>query len=234
MPKIKLHILPQLMPTFCFSIALVIASCGYDCPERKAVNTNYFISDANRVSIPYRFDGKDTLTYISDGGDTAVLYGVGIKQYFERRSSNDETYEDCPSGDLDLCENLEYLFEGDKGKGLHSLLFRVYLWAPYYTNTSSYDQLGGFKVNVTEWSGKFWNNNDTFNYFDKDPDYSINGMNSQAFYTNKVTINAQEYWGFAIAKYIGYPKNTDTLLIYNKNHGALEIRTKDNLWKLDL
>jgi hypothetical protein len=214
----------------CFVLSFYLQSCNWGNPcgdDYQSVNTNYFISDANKASIPFRPDGKDTLTYISDAGDTAVLYGVGVAQYTNRVSINRTSNPDCPEYDYGYCENIEYLFEGNKNKELNSLSFKAYLWLEDEV-TNSYEQLGGFILNGNIKSGLPGYNKGT-------PDYIISVLNNEARYYVKVVLSGQENMGILIAKREAHRDiNSDTLLIYNKTLGVLQIKLNNNLWKLDI
>ena len=227
MQKITSHFKPLIITMYCFLLSFYLQGCyGNPCgDDYQSVNTNYLISDANKAAIPYRPDGKDTLIYISDAGDTAILYGVGIKQYTNRVSRRRNSDPDCPEIDYDYCENLEYTYQGAKGKDLHSLSFRAYLWLAN-TSPDLYEQMGEFTINYYEKSGSFGEDNI--------PGNSLGYLNgSLYFYYSKVSLKGKDYWGAPVAKKEIYKKvNIDTLVIYNKDYGVIQLFINNQKWKL--
>lgn len=206
-------------------LSIHFTSCQYGDPcgeERTPVNTYYVISEANRTSIPFRADGKDTLTYISDAGDTAVLYGIGTKQIFERNVVRRESDPDCPEYDYDYCENIEYSFEGSNTKLLNSITFKMYFWR--INEGSTYKELGSFTFNkVIKTTKQSLALGDI-------PDDLLAGLRDINLYTAIVDIQGTKYNGMSIFN----SQNSDTLLIYNKNFGILQIQLNNQLWKLNL
>lgn len=130
-------------------IILFLTSCKQEptCGDLSDVVTTYTISDSDKAKIPYT--GNDTLVYISDAGDTAILIGQGKKNYYESvRSSLNSG--DCPRYKLDNNEiiailyssninellNIKYILNGNSEKThlictINSLSHGDY---PYYLN----------------------------------------------------------------------------------------------------
>jgi hypothetical protein len=81
-----------------------------DCPASQ--DYTYNVSKENRSKVPYK-TGYETLTYISDSGDTAVLHGQGIKNYYVTSSDYTTNNPDCGGMDEWHVERIDYSFEGD-------------------------------------------------------------------------------------------------------------------------
>lgn len=92
---------------------LFIYSCNRNdtsCGDLSDVITNYNISDGDKAKIPYI--GTDTLVFISDANDTAILIGQGKKRY-----NKTETYNisggDCPRNGISNYDNINIDFIGN-------------------------------------------------------------------------------------------------------------------------
>lgn len=212
----------QLITCLILLSLIFFSSCSDNdpCNNSPSKETIIYLGSANKAAIPYRPDGKDTLVYISDVGDTAILFGIGAKTYFEREWVRRDADPDCGQGDYNLLETLEYTFEGSKNKPLYSISFKAYLWRRYAD--SEYGDLGGFVINESIRSG-------TINK-DYDPDVGLASLNNINYYTSKVNIKGIDFTGNEVNKKLA----EDTLIIYNKNYGILQINLNNQLWKLDI
>lgn len=191
--------------------------CNDDSPSKE---TPYYLDAVNKTNIPYRQDGKDTLVYISDAGDTATLYGIGAKTYFGREWVRREPNPDCGAGDYNLLETLEYTFEGSKTKPLNSISFKAYLWR--INAGSTYKQLAAFTFNGNI---KTTQQNLPLGGI---PDDLLFGINDTNQYTTKISLNGIAFSGISIYN----NQNTDTLLIYNKAYGILRVKLNGQLWNI--
>jgi hypothetical protein len=81
-----------------------------DCPASQ--DYTYNVSKENKSKVPYK-TGYETLTYISDSGDTAVLQGQGIKNYYVTSSDYSTDDPDCGGMDEWHVESIDYSFVGD-------------------------------------------------------------------------------------------------------------------------
>jgi hypothetical protein len=78
--------------TFSFTAKLVsilllfilAQSCTKDasCGDQSDIVNSYYISADDKSKIPFK--GNDTLTYISDAGDTAILIGSGKREFIDK------------------------------------------------------------------------------------------------------------------------------------------------------
>lgn len=114
-PNIKaiLHILL----TSSFSLLLLqLFSCQPEenCPERETKYSQYNISEDDKSKIP--FTGTDTLVYISNDGDTAILYGRGKKAFIDEVVAKTSINPACPHYDYDYFENIEFLYRGNNAE----------------------------------------------------------------------------------------------------------------------
>jgi len=72
------------------------------------INITYNVADSNKAKIPYT--GNDTLIFVSDAKDTAVLIGQGKKPSYI--SVNNRTGSvDCPKYNNYNYENIDYIFK---------------------------------------------------------------------------------------------------------------------------
>ncbi len=184
--------------------ALVLSNCKPDnpCDVSPTQNVTYNLDTADINKIPYRTDGRDTLVYISDEGDTATLYGQGAKRDYDvigtRRSPN----PDCQEVDAKSYETIEYYF-----KGTSPLI-----------NTINYKVTSDNGVTV------YFNINNISLY---DPYFEF--VNYTNRYIDTVLINSKIYNGVLL--YSSRPSVANIPLLYNYKFGILKI-TKDGLiWR---
>jgi hypothetical protein len=97
-----------------FNIIFCFVACvkeGVNCDSYK--DSYYYLSDDFKGKIPYK--GFDTLTFISNMGDTAILYCQGKNQNFDKESQN-QTAADCGEAKHNFYEKIEFNFEGSNSK----------------------------------------------------------------------------------------------------------------------
>lgn len=123
---------------YCFILifSVILNSCQQkksDCPQK---NGYHLLSNNNRAT-PY--NGYDTLVFISNTGDTAILYGQGKKSYEKLISTVGNPCDNITYHD----ENLELIFTGN-----NSVLSKIGLHGYYETETKGlYGELTDFTVN---------------------------------------------------------------------------------------
>lgn len=71
-------------------------------------NIYYNIADSNKAKIPYL--GTDTLVFISDQGDTAILIGQGKKTYYVTNTRDNSGNADCQWLENKNFENVDLSF----------------------------------------------------------------------------------------------------------------------------
>ena len=103
--SLKLH--PALFVAVLFCSTAVQFSCDDPKPCPKADTITYNLSAAEKAFIPYK--GHETLTFVSNLGDTMHFYGQGRKTHYEK---DDWTSGDCPGPYFEL-ENDEASFKSD-------------------------------------------------------------------------------------------------------------------------
>jgi hypothetical protein len=97
-----------------FNIIFCFIACvkeGVNCDSY--IDSYYYLSDDFKGKIPYK--GFDTLTFISNMGDTAILYCQGKNQNFDKESQN-QTAADCGEAKHNFYEKIEFNFEGSNSK----------------------------------------------------------------------------------------------------------------------
>jgi hypothetical protein len=150
---------------------LLICSCKREtnCGDLSDVITNYNISGEDKAKIPYT--GSDTLIFISDVNDTAILIGQGKNIYYTKER-NSLSSGDCPRMGEDNFENFAINFNGPNAD--LSILKYVF----YMTK----DKRGGVYITI---------NNNTY------PE-SINFLNNPYYYTDSTLIENKYYKGCII------------------------------------
>lgn len=192
---------------FCFSLAglLGLSSCS-DSPcadEEPSQSTYFYISETNKSKIPYHSDGLDTLVYISESGDSAILLGQGKANYFEKVAINRNSNPDCPFYDYNYFETIQYRFKDGFINGIDQIDIK------YHTIPSSL---------VEEYLSIAVNTNMYRTYF-------ISANNEQ-FYADSTIINGTTYYGRTL-----YGAD-DSPILYNFKFGVLQFTLNNKKWKL--
>jgi len=92
------------------SLLFILQACKRtepDCGDLSDVITNYNIADSNKAKIPY--SGTDTLVFVSNSNDTAVLIGQG-KKSFQTAIRNSIAGGDCPRNAISNYDNIKINF----------------------------------------------------------------------------------------------------------------------------
>ncbi len=146
----------------------LLLSCSKDtgCGNANDIVNNYNISADDKSKIPFK--GNDTLVYISDVGDTAVLVGTGKIVFIDQVRKDISGNADCPKYSVDNNETISIEYTGDNNE-LNKLKYKIY---------------GNMEKTEIEF---------TFNNF-----YGITypyNFNTPVFYTDSVSIGNQFYIG---------------------------------------
>lgn len=118
--KTKLLYIVIICLQFIYSCKRTETSCG----DLSDVNTYYNISAADKAKIPYT--GTDTLVFISDENDTAMIIGMGKLSHYETIRGSISS-GDCPRSSVDNFDNIEFNFIG-LNKKFSSLKFKAYMY----------------------------------------------------------------------------------------------------------
>lgn len=128
------------------------------CPERETKYSQYYISEDDKSKTP--FTGTDTLVYISNEGDTAILYGQGKKAFIEEVAQKTSADPGCPHYDYNYFENIEFFYKGSNPElNLIFIDFNASVYSPIQTNAD-------FFVNSRKYSGYLGFINNNANYSD--------------------------------------------------------------------
>jgi hypothetical protein len=164
--------------------------------EEPSQHTEYRLSSDDKSRIP--FTGTDTLIFVSNLGDTAVLYAEGKEQYMETVSSNRNTDPGCPFFDYAYYEHI-----GFSWKGLHPR-FRKLRHSYFAKGESFYNQA----------------------YLDNE-EVGFSGLeyaNRESAYTENILINGTNYKAVSL---IPRANDTAGAILYNYHFGILKIRQQN-------
>jgi hypothetical protein len=198
----------------CCLLYLPFLSCTPLVPGCKPdVDVECNISEATKAKLPYRSDGKDTLTYFRKNGDTAVLYGVGVEV---KRLVNGFDWSPNPN----CIEMHRFHYE-----------VRIYRFAGINDNFRSLTFYLYYRIDVDNNLHEIGN----FTAYDDDQNYSfMNGpgdgytetdyFNDEKNYDHPVTIKNKVYNGCSIASL------SDFSVIYNYKYGALSVMCDGREW----
>lgn len=176
-------------------------SCSKEspCNNYTSQTFSYKLSENNKNQIPFK--GSDTLRYISNIGDTAILIGQGKNNYILNSKIRVSNNPACPEYD-----NYSNEFVDIKYKGTNSNLFEIFV--SYYNENPFGDELTTVYLNRlnTNYEGYYGFYND---------------MNR---YIHIVNIGSNTVSGVLIADDI----SKDPFFIYNKYYGILQITLDSN------
>jgi len=180
---------------------ILAQSCSKEspCNNYTSQTFSYKLSENNKNQIPFK--GSDTLRYISNIGDTAILIGQGKNNYILNSKIRVSTNPDCPEYD-----NYSNEFVDIKYKGTNPNLFEIFVrydnqnnWGDEYTNV----YLNKLNANYKAYSDYY---NDTVRY------------------NQIVNISNKKIFGIIIPG----DNNKDPFFIYNKYYGILQITLDSN------
>ncbi|MFA9213989.1 MAG: hypothetical protein ACEQSR_09115 [Candidatus Methylacidiphilales bacterium] len=103
---------------------MLTQSCSKDtsCGNTNDIVNDYNISDDDKSKIPLK--GNDTLIYISNAGDTAVLVGTGKRAFIDQVRKNNNNV-DCPIYTVDNNETISIEYNGNNPE-LYKVIYKIY------------------------------------------------------------------------------------------------------------
>jgi len=160
-----------------FLLIILAQSCTKDtnCGDQSKIENSYYISADDKSKIPFK--GNDTLTYISDAGDTAILIGNGKRAYMDVISKNIGDLE-CSRYQVENNETVSFEYNGSNSE-LNKIKYKIW---------------GNKDRTLIEYFVNDVYSNDYPYYF-----------NSTKFYTDSILINGIFYSGIPLdnVKYKG-------------------------------
>ena len=163
-----------------------------ECPPVVPFVKNYEIPDGDIANIPYK--GYDTLTYISDAGDTAMLYGHGRKKSVYWAVKETVNAEHCKVDNSYYYYKVETELTGSD-TALSRIKYEIYVRKEFPTEIQM-----SYYINLI-------------------PDgYTPDFINNQSKYKDSIQINGKFYTGrrLNIENTLNY--------LYNNKYGFLQIK----------
>jgi hypothetical protein len=159
---------------------------------------NYLLDDSTKVQIPYT--GKETLTFISSQGDTAILVGQGKNNYMKKTTKNSVTSMDCPEYDNYNFERVDVEYKGSNFN-LSYVFYRVEIdnWKDENTSVYLNENFSDSHLAYTE-------------YYNSTSRYDL-----QVQCGSKIIMGVKIYGG------------NNNPIIYNKLYGIIQIQIDSNL-----
>jgi hypothetical protein len=175
---------------------MLVQSCAKEsnCGDQTTITNIYNIADSNKAKIPYT--GNDTLIFISNQGDTAILIGIGRKaSYITSKKSIGSA--DCPR---ELIEKFEKIYFEFNTNNINFNIFncKIYNFS-IYKSTMIDMQPDKIEVSI----------NNEISYVSADL------LNSSNF-KDSVLINGKYYKGTYL--------NGSNNILYNLKYGILKIK----------
>jgi hypothetical protein len=93
------------------------------CGDQSDIVNSYYISADDKSKIPFK--GNDTLTYISDAGDTAILIGSGKREFIDKVRTVIGGNADCYKYNVDNNETIIFEYLGNNLE-LNKIKYRIY------------------------------------------------------------------------------------------------------------
>jgi hypothetical protein len=108
-----------------FLLIILAQSCTKDtnCGDQSKIENSYYISADDKSKIPFK--GNDTLTYISDAGDTAILIGSGKREFIDKVRTVIGGNADCYKYNVDNNETISIEYTGDNIE-LNRIKYKIY------------------------------------------------------------------------------------------------------------
>jgi hypothetical protein len=172
---------------------LLFAACSKQspCSDYTSKTFNYLLPDSTKSQIPYI--GNETLTFISNQGDTAILVGQGKNNYILKEKVKVSSNPECPQEDNYSYEHIDIEYQGNNFN-LFNVIYSMYI-----------DKYNSIYINV--------NINDKANYF-----ADIGVYNDISRYNSPINVGSNIINGYNFNREDGKPA-----FIYNKNVGILSI-----------
>ena len=177
------------------------------CAGHPSLTYRYYLSDSNKAKIPYSNAGFDTLIYISNTNDTAILYGQGKLQYWVSYSQPNSG-PDCGNHDYWYYENIEYNFKSTN-VDLNKINFHVYFHDPIPGGFTTPQPPGRSDLMILTCNGSTEIGGTNFT-----------DANSISYYTKNILINGQLYNGI----------ETENNCVYNYKYGILQFQLNGKTW----
>ena len=143
-------------------LIMLFENCTKDpsCSDQSDIVNSYYISADDKSKIPFK--GNDTLTYISDAGDTAILIGSGKREFIDKvrtviggnadcykyNVDNNETISIDYTGNNIEINNIKYTIIGRSSKTLIEYKLNSYMGNKYPNNFNNIN-LYVDSVNIT-------------------------------------------------------------------------------------
>lgn len=190
--------------------AVTLAACqpSDPCdPNQIPINETYYLSQEDIDKIPFNKHELDTLVYVSNNNDTAILVRQPVEKSFWNASTNRNADPACQLWDSWKHETIAYNY-----KGSHYLLNNINF------KVSTHDGWRGERNDGLYAYFKIANKNEYKTYFG-----AITDQNS---YIDSVSINNKIFYGF-ILTLIGDNK---TPILYNNQQGLLKITLNNTIF----
>lgn len=183
-----------------FATLSMVTSCSRDpgCGDLSDKNIYYNIADSDKAKIPY--NSNDTIVFVSNINDTAVLIAQGKLTNFKKTSNSIGT-ADCPKYEIGNFETISILMNEKKSRpdffNLRYSIYRDIEIEPFSTRIS-------FTLNNKAISSG----------------NSSKIINMQNFYIDTLNANNKLYYGINI-----HGDGLDSLyqIFFNYNYGILRI-----------
>lgn len=183
---------------FYLTTILLFYSCSKNpCGNYQTKEYNGLLSDSSKAQYPFK--GTDTLTYISNKGDTALLIGLWKINSIGVRNINKSGNPDCEQIDVYNNEFIQVRYSGSNSK-LYSFINDVIAG----TENEEYTK---FRINFED---EFGTTSDFFN--------------NTLSYNKPINIGSQTINGRNIDRNDG-----SASFVYNKSFGILQIKITDSL-----
>jgi hypothetical protein len=169
------------------------------CSNYTSKSYKFLLADSTKAQIPYT--GNETLMFISNQGDTAILTGQGKNDYILNSTVNVGNDPACPKYDDYSFEYVDCEYKGNN-ENLFHVFYTLYIdkWGDEYTNIILNDIYSKYKA----YTGYY---NDTSRY------------------SNQIDIGNNRVGGIIIEG----DNNTDPTFTYNKSYGIIQIKIDSNL-----
>ncbi len=184
-----------------FSLLFILQACKRNespCSNYTSKSYKFLLADSTKAQIPYT--GNETLMFISNQGDTAILIGQGKNDYILNSTVNVGNDPACPKYDGYSFEYLDCEYISSNSNLFHII---------YRLNIDKYNDI---RINtnlndITEYNPRLGIYNDTSRYT-----YSIPCGNK-----------------ILLGRKIFGEKETDPFFIYNKSYGIIRIQIDSTL-----
>lgn len=211
----KIHI-KTLLPII-IGGSILFSSCHLGerdgCEDQKNYQ-EHSISQNTLNQIPYRKDGLDTLVYISTNGDTAVLYGTGVKKQYLHNRVNESLNPDCLNYTDYKTQVIDYTYVGDQFF-FDKLVYYVY---NYVSTKSQEDEVTNYATKSSYHIAFMENSTGVY-------DYGINNINDEKSYNDSIIVDNIILYGKKM-----HSTADGMITLYNKKYGAIKVEIGGKTW----